>query len=230
MKDVQLRNFARPVQAVAISPDYKNDRTYVSGGLAGNLVVTVGGKAGTRSTSTTTGSTSATATGWLNTIGLAGNTGKDNVLHYGEGTITTIKWSLSGKYVVWINEHGIRIMRSNLHLESIDSDSAWKRIGHVSRPQDGQWDDMASVWKGRAEWIDEKKLESDEDGVALEKASQSLATTKLIKQSSKGKEKIEKLLVGWGDAMWIINVYPEGTGVGRHVGERTAGRAEVIKL
>ena len=38
-KDVTLRNFARPVQAVALSPDYKNDRSYLSGGLAGELIL-----------------------------------------------------------------------------------------------------------------------------------------------------------------------------------------------
>ena len=58
VKDVQLRNFARPVQAVALSPEYKSDKTSISGGLAGNLVLTVGGRSGA-STSTTTGSASA---------------------------------------------------------------------------------------------------------------------------------------------------------------------------
>jgi vacuolar protein sorting-associated protein 41 len=82
-KDVQVRNFARPVQAVALSPDYKNDRTYVSGGLAGNLVLSVGGRAGTISTSTTTGTAAAAASGWLGTIGLGTNTGKDTILHSG---------------------------------------------------------------------------------------------------------------------------------------------------
>ena len=44
--DVQLRNFARPVQAVALSPDYRSDQMYLSGGLAGQLILTTGGKAG----------------------------------------------------------------------------------------------------------------------------------------------------------------------------------------
>ncbi len=139
MKDVQLRSFARPVQAVALSPDYKNDRTYISGGLAGNLILTVGGQAG-RSTSTTTGTAAAAASGWLGSMGLGANTGKDTILHWGEGTISTIKWSLSGKYVAWMNEYGIRILRSKLHLESGDTENAWKRIGHQSRPQSEEWD------------------------------------------------------------------------------------------
>ncbi|KAL9063881.1 MAG: hypothetical protein Q9157_008045 [Trypethelium eluteriae] len=67
-KDVTLRNFARPVQAVAISPDFKNDRTYLSGGLAGNLIVTVGGKAGV-SADANTNSAAAAASGWLGSIG-----------------------------------------------------------------------------------------------------------------------------------------------------------------
>lgn len=229
LKDVQLRNFARPVQAVALSPDYKNDRTYISGGLAGNLVLTVGGKAGTSTKSTTTGTASATAAGWLGTIGLGANSGTDKVLHSGEGTISTIKWSLSGKYVVWINEYGIKIMRSHLHLDGEDSESAWKRFAHVDPPHDGDWEEMASVWKSRVEWIDEKSLETDEEDTAREKSTSSPATARL-KQQVSSSNRIEKLLVGWGDGIWIINVHPGGTGVGKNVGEKTVGRAEKIKL
>ncbi|KAG9233263.1 putative vacuolar protein sorting-associated protein 41 like protein [Amylocarpus encephaloides] len=229
-KDVQLRDFARPVQAVALSPDFKNERSYVSGGLAGNLVLTVGGRSGTSSMSTTTGTASAAASGWLGSIGLGSGTGKDTVLHSGEGTISTIKWSLSGKYVVWINEHGVKIMRSNLHLEGADSEYAWKRIGHVDRPQDDGWEEMASVWKGRVEWIDEKSLETDEDDKAREAAASSPATAKLKQQSSIGKDQIEKLLIGWGGTIWIINVHPGGVGVGKNAGERSVGWPEIIKI
>ncbi|KAI9743204.1 MAG: Vacuolar protein sorting-associated protein 41 [Claussenomyces sp. TS43310] len=229
-KDVQLRNFARPIQAVALSPDYRNDRTYLSGGLAGELVVTVGGRAGTSSTSTTVGTASATASSWLGSIGLSSNTGKDTVLHSGEGAVSTIKWSLSGKYVAWVNEHGIKIMRSNLHLESADSEFAWKRIGHVPRPHEGDWDDMAGVWKARVEWIDEKSLETDEDDKARELAAPSPATAKLKQQASTIDQRIEKLVVGWGGTVWMINIHPGGVGVGKHAGERTVGQAEIIKI
>lgn len=228
VKDNQLRNFARPVQAVALSPEYKQDRTYLSGGLAGNLVLTVGGKTGS-STSTTVGTASAAASGWLGTIGLGGNDARDTILHSGEGTISTIKWSLSGRYVAWINEFGIKIMRSNLQLDKADSEWAWKRIGHVPRPEESGWEEMASVWKGRVEWIDENSLETDEDDKVRE-ATSSPATAKLKQQSSKSNARIEKLLVGWGGTIWIINVHPEATGVGKYVGERTAGRAEIIKM
>lgn len=230
VKDVQLRNFARPVQAVALSPDYKNDRTYISGGLAGNLVLTVGGRAGTSSTSTTTGSAAAVTSGWLGTIGLGSNSGKDTVLHSGEGTISTIKWSLSGKYVAWINEHGVKIMRSSTQLEGADSDSAWKRIGHIDRPQDDGWEEMAGVWKGRMEWIDEKTLDTDEEDKVREMATPTPATAKLKQQASQSSMRIEKLLVGWGGTIWIINIHPGGVGVGKHVGERSVGRAEIIKM
>lgn len=228
MKDVQLRNFARPVQAVALSPDYKNDRTYLSGGLAGNLILTVGGQAG-RSTSTTVG-TAAAASGWLGSMGLGTNTGKDTILHSGEGTISTIKWSLSGKYVAWINEHGIWIMRTKLHLESADADDAWKRIGHIDRPQTDEWETMASVWKGRAEWIDEQSVEAEDAQKDSLEVAASPAAEKLKQQQDKGKKQIERLLVGWGSTIWIINVHPGDVGVGKHVGERSAGRAEIMKI
>ncbi|KAK4694647.1 vacuolar protein sorting-associated protein 41, partial [Lecanoromycetidae sp. Uapishka_2] len=68
-KDVQLRNFGRPVQALGLSPDFKNDRSYLSGGLAGSLVLTSGGRAGTSTNATTTGA-AAQASGWLGSIGL----------------------------------------------------------------------------------------------------------------------------------------------------------------
>jgi hypothetical protein len=230
IKDVQLRNFARPVQAVALSPDYKNDRTYISGGLAGNLVLTVRGTAGTSSTSTTTGTAAAAASGWLGTIGLGGNTGKDTVLHSGEGTISTIKWSLSGKYVAWVTEHGVKIMRSNLYLESADAEFAWKRIGHIDRPEGDGWDEMAEVWKARVEWIDETTLETDEDDKVRETSAASLATATLKRQATKSSRQIEKLVVGWGGTIWIINVHPGGSGVGTRAGERTVGKPEIIKM
>ena len=46
-KDVTLRNFGRPVQSVALSMDFRRDRSYLSGGLAGSLVLSTGGRAGT---------------------------------------------------------------------------------------------------------------------------------------------------------------------------------------
>ena len=230
MRDVQLRNFARPVHAVALSPDYKNDRTYLSGGTAGSLVLTVGAPQG-RSTSTTVGTAAAAASGWLGSIGIGGNTGKDTILHSGEGIISTIKWSLSGKYVVWLNEHGIKIMRSKLHLDTADAEDAWKRVGHIDRPQSDEWEEMAGVWKGRAEWIDEQSVEID-DAASHEPPpleSQSAAFNKLKQTAEQSDKKIERLLVGWGGTIWIIHVHPGGVGPDRNA-ERTIGRAEIVKL
>ena len=90
-KDVQLRNFGRPVQAVALSPEYKADRNFLSGGQAGSLILTHGGQAGKSANATTTGAAAA-ASGWLGQIGLGTDTGTDKVLHSGEGIISTIKW------------------------------------------------------------------------------------------------------------------------------------------
>ncbi|CAK7214148.1 Vacuolar protein sorting-associated protein 41 [Sporothrix eucalyptigena] len=229
-KDVQLRNFGRPVQAVALSPDYRQDRTYFSGGLASNLILTVGGQSG-RSTSTTVGTAAATASGWLGSMGLGTNTGRDTVLHAGEGTVSTIQWSLSGKYVAWLNEHGIKIMRTKLHLESADAESAWTRIGHVDRPQTEEWDTMASVWKGRAQWIDEATVDSDDDvKEPLDPGVASPAAEVLKQQQARDNKAIERLLVGWGGTIWIVHVHPGRVGVGKHAGERSIGRAEIVKI
>lgn len=230
LKDVHLRNFARPVQAVALSPEYKTDRTYLSGGLAGQLILTVGGGTG-RSTSTTTGTAAAAASGWLGSMGLGPNHGKDTVLHSGEGTISNIKWSLTGKYVVWLNEHGIKLMRTNLHLENTQTDDAWKRIGHYDRPQTEEWETMASVWKGRVEWIDEQAFETRETAQTSQTvASSSPAAERLRDQAKSSKKKIERLLVGWGSRIWIMNVHPTGTGTGKKAGEKIPGRPEIVKM
>ena len=232
MRDVQLRNFARPVHAVALSPDYKNDKTYLSGGTAGSLVLTVGAPQG-RSTSTTVGTAAAAASGWLGSIGIGANTGRDTVLHSGEGIISTIKWSLSGKYVVWLNEHGIKIMRSKLHLDTADAEDAWKRIGHIDRPQSDEWEEMAGVWKGRAEWIDEQSVEVDDEENTHERPrpeSQSAAINKLRQTAQQSDKQIERLLVGWGGTIWIIHVHPGGVGLDKNPGEKTIGRAEIVKL
>lgn len=229
MKDVQLRNFARPVHAVALSPDFKNDRTYLSGGTAGNLILTVGGGPG-RSTSTTIGTASATASGWLGSMGLGTNTGKDTVLHSGEGIISTIKWSLSGKYVVWLNEHGIKIMRSHLHLESGDPEDAWKRIGHCDRPQTDEWETMAGVWRGRVEWIDEQAVPTNDGDKDPDEVLPSPATDRLRSHHDKAKKQIERVLVGWGGTIWIIHVHPGGAGSGKKADEKRLGWAEMAKM
>ncbi|KAL4884835.1 hypothetical protein BJY04DRAFT_233079 [Aspergillus karnatakaensis] len=206
-KDVLLRNFGRPVQAVALSPEYKSDRTFVSGGRAGELTLTTGGKVGVSTNSTTMGGAAATASSWLGTLGLGGNTGKDTVLHSGEGAISTVKWSISGKYVAWVNEEGIKIMRSNLYLDTADSEFAWKRVSHTDRPNRPGWEEMASVWKARIEWVGDDLLEHEQSpdkkagGLRDDPAPPTGLTVV--------KERLEKLVVGWGGTVWVINVYPD---------------------
>ncbi|KHJ34291.1 putative vacuolar assembly protein [Erysiphe necator] len=232
VKDVQLRNFGRPVQAVALSPEYRNDKTYISGGLAGNLILTVGGKAGTNSTSATTGTAAVAASGWLSAFGLSGNTAKDTILHSGEGIISTIKWSISGKYVVWINEYGVKIMRSVLRLNNIDSDFAWKRIGHIDRPNDENWGEMASVWKGKVEWVDMKSLESNQIESSYESEMGSpQGKRKKIPYSPYLTPKTERLLVGWGGTFWIIDIHPGNTDAGTKFDtrNRSVGRPQIVK-
>lgn len=226
-KDVQLRNFARPVSTVALSPDYKNDRTYLSGGLAGQLILTVGGKAGI-TIDANTNSAAAAATGWLGSIGLGADRGRDQILHSGEGSISAIKWSRTGKWVVWVNEEGIKIMRSHLKLGSEESEDAWRRIAHAAKPNRRVWKDMAGVWKGRCEWIDERHLEADEDlnGVDVAKAANGVNGTDTVKSTaSKRVKQVEKLLVGWGDCAWLLHVHEGGKNA---AGRPQVGSAEVL--
>lgn len=212
-RDVLLRNFGRPVQAVALSPEYRSDRTFLSGGRAGELILTTGGRVGASTNSTTMGGAAAAASTWLGTIGLGSNNGKDTILHSGEGAISTIKWSLSGKYVTWVNEEGIKIMRSNLRMDSLDPELAWKRISHIDRPSLPGWEEMAGVWRARADWVDERSLEDDDDGPP----SQSLL-----------RNSVEKLVVGWGGTVWIVNVYPKRPN--KIAGDNKIGVAEVATM
>lgn len=237
-EDVILRKFGRPVQAIALSPNYRYDRTYISGGKAGNLVLTVGGQVGKSSQSNTDPNVSI-ATSWLGTIGLGGTSGTDTVIHSGEGNISTIKWSLGGRFMVWVNEYGVKTMRTNLHLESNEMDYAWKRISHTDRPKDSKWEDMSGVWIARAEWIDEEGLEwgeeEEEDGSRPSgpTASKNGLPAGLVRANSsiskpKGLDlKKEKLVVGWGDAVWIINIIDGLRGAGK---ERRMGKAEITTL
>jgi hypothetical protein len=232
-KDVTLRNFGRPVQAVALSPDYKSDRSYLSGGLAGELIHTVGGQLGVKSNANTS-SASQAAQGWLGAIGLGGHGGKDTVLHSGEGAISNIKWSLSGKFVAWSNEYGIRIIRTDLHLDSADTESAWKRINFIERPNRRIWQDMAGVWKARIEWVDDQSLESDDDAIMSMNGghggdkTESTLPHQRLPQTPGRRRTVEKMVIGWGDAAWIVRVYPGGPGTGKHVGETSAGSAEIV--
>lgn len=236
-KDVMLRNYARPVQAVALSPNYKVDRTYLSGGMAGQLILTVGGRTGV-STNANTNSTAASASGWLGAIGLGANSGTDTVLHSGEGNISTIKWSLSGKYVMWTNEQGSKIMRSNMELQTSQMDLAWRRIAHVPRPNRRIWEDMAGVWRAHAQWIDDRYLEdgaedqspvpnnasSDAASIAPSVRPGTIRRTGTSMRPSVPKiRRIERLVVGWGDTAWIVHVQPGRTGE-----VATPGKAEIV--
>lgn len=224
-KDVLLRNFGRPVQAIALSPEYKNDRTFLSGGRAGDLVLTTGGRVGVTTNSTTMGGAATAASSWLGSMGLGANTGKDTILHSGEGSIGTIKWSLSGKYVTWVNEEGIKIMRSNLYLDSSDSELAWKRISHIDRPNLPGWEEMAGVWKASAEWVDESTFDTQDE---LDSKSSTPHGTPLPSQQVTIKETIERLVVGWGGTIWVINVYPNRAS--RTSKDRNIGSVEVATM
>jgi len=230
-RDVQLRDFGRPLQAVALSPNFKSDRSYLSGGLAGNLVLTAGVPMG-RSKSTVAGGASASASGWLGAVGLGSNTGKDQVLHSGEGAISTIRWSLSGKFIVWVNEKGIKIMRSNLNLENIETEYAWKRISHTDHPNRPGWEEMAGIWKAHVEWIDEAGLESDEAYPTANGTSETNDDPPDLERlkAPKHSRRVEKLVVGWSGTIWIINVHPAGAGVGKEASKPKMAHAEIVTM
>ena len=165
-------------------------------------------------------------------MGLSANNGRDRILHSGEGAISVIKWSLSGKFVVWAN--GAAASRSCARARSCRAatpTSAWSRIAHVDKPGRPQWEEMAGVWKPRAEWIDEARLEPDEGGAraapppangngtraaSLSKGAAAAALEAVARNGRvASKKKLERLVVGWGDAVWILQVKPESKSTGR---------------
>lgn len=184
------------------------------------MVLTTGGQAG-KSANANLGGAAAAAQGWLGAVGLGSHSGTDKVLHSGEGIISTIKWSLSGKYVLWVNEHGIKVMRSNLHLNSAEAGSEWKRLSHIDRPSRQGWDEMAGVWKARAEWIDRGNIEADDE---------SRTGTFQNGKPLASKPNFEEVVVGWGDTVWLIRVHAGSIGTGTEAGERKIGRAEVTNM
>ena len=215
---------------MALSPNYKYDRTYLSGGQAGSLIITKGGQAGKSANATTT-SAAAAASGWLGAIGLAADAGTDKVLHSGEGIISVIRWSLSGKYVLWVNEHGIWFMRTHLYLESGNSGFEWRRIGHVDRPSRPGWEEMASVWKARADWIDRDNLEPESDSpLGMTNAEHTNGGDPRSLRPIGDRERVEEAVVGWGDTVWLIKVYPTDVGTGNEAVERKIGRTEVATM
>ena len=194
-KDVTIRDFARPVQALALSPQYRSDGTYLSGGRAGKLILTHGLPTGSRSKSNVDTGLAGTTSNWLGAVGLAGSSSRDQVLHSGEGTIATIMWSNSGSFVAWVNELGIKIMRSHINIQ--ESEEAWRRICHIDRPKGAEWEEMSGSWKASMEWVNEDGLEFS--AVAAPQTGASLS-------GSRRKSGIERLIVGWGDSVWVIQV------------------------
>ena len=100
-------------------------------------------------------------------------------------------------------------MRSNLHLESRDSDLAWKRINHIDHPNRPGWDEMAGIWKAHVEWIDEAGLESDEMFPIQSNEGEPVEPSDIERMRSPEKSRtIEKLVVGWAGTIWVVNVHP----------------------
>lgn len=181
------------------------------------MVLTIGGRIGARSDATILGTGAANAHSWLGSLGFTPNNGKDTILHGGEGTINAIKWSFSGKYVTWVNEEGIKIMRTHLHLEGADAEFAWTRLCHIDRPRRPGWEEMAAVWRARVEWAHESLMEKKDVSLIGNEST----------SNTQGHN--ERLVVGWGGTIWIINVYPDSITAGK-AGDRRLGFVELATM
>ncbi|RVD80736.1 uncharacterized protein DFL_008629 [Arthrobotrys flagrans] len=202
-KDVSRRNFSRPVSAIALSPTFKHDRLFLSGGRAGNLIVS-------RASPNTSSATSAAGGGgsWLPWGGGA----RDTVLYSGEGPISTISWSrVSPRFVAWANESGIKIMRSHIITfrgDRIDRVGEWKKISSIDRPEEVP-EEMAAGWRVRMEWIDLDTLEKRAEEIESEegKGKGHLVKKKVVGQKVVRGGGKERLLLSWGPVIWVVDVY-----------------------
>ncbi|KAF3910805.1 hypothetical protein ABW20_dc0103258 [Dactylellina cionopaga] len=202
-KDVSRTNFSRPVSAIALSPTFKHDRIFLSGGRAGNLIVS---RAAPKTT--TAASVAGGGGSWLP---WGGGT-KDVVQYSGEGPISTISWSrVSPRFVAWANESGIKIMRSHLVTfkgDKIDRAGEWKKISAIARPEEVP-EEMAAGWKVRMEWIDLDTLEKRAEEIEHEegKGKGHLVKKKVVGQKIRRGGGKERLLISWGPVIWVVDVY-----------------------
>lgn len=212
--------------SVALSPNFYNDRTFLSGGLAGSLVLSQNDRPGSRLVSNLANVTNATPASWLGSAlgGLTGGSaGKDVVLHGGDGAVSSITWSReSARFVAWGTEMGIKIMRSHM-FDSIELDilrgagvaaaervGAWKRICSLDRPESIP-EDLSGVYKPKIEWVDRRTLVEGEEG-----------------QHVGWEISKERVVIGWGPHVWVLNV----TGVSKDTADLESkwGYAETVNM
>lgn len=79
-QDIAASDFKRPVHAVALDPNYTSSKTFVSGGAAGNVVLS--------------------EKGWLQAR-------SDTNISTGDSTIVSLRWI--GDLVMWINDSGVTV-------------------------------------------------------------------------------------------------------------------------
>lgn len=225
-KDLLLKSFGRPILSVALSPNYYNDRIFLSGGLAGSLILSQNDRPGSRLISNLANVTNTNPVSWLgSTLGglTGGNAGKDVVLHGGEGQVSSITWSReTHRFVAWGTEQGIKIMRSqsflseeleilrNAGVNNVERTGSWKRISAIDRPESIS-EEMAAMNKPKIEWVDRRTLVENEEGQQL-----GWPVSK------------ERIVIGWGPNVWVVNV----TGVTSEEAssDRKWGYAEIVSM
>ncbi|KAJ6261844.1 Vacuolar protein-sorting-associated protein [Drechslerella dactyloides] len=224
LKNASRTNFSRPVSAIALSPTFKHDRLFLSGGRAGNLIVSTA----TPNTTSTASLGSQTGGSWLPW----GGGSKDTILHSGEGAVSTIAWSrVSPRFVVWANESSIKIMRSHITTfrgDRIDRAGEWRRISAIERPEEVP-EEMAASWKVRVEWIDLETLEKRAEEIENEEGKgkgHMVKKKKIVGHKIKRGGGKERLLLGWGPVIWVIDVYG-GDGFVIHASPSAKGKAAV---
>lgn len=77
------------------------------------------------------------------------------------------------------------------------------------------------------EWVDEKLLEFSDTHTQLNGKSDGHAQTENVTKQAQRKrtQRLEKLLVGWGDTVWMIHITCE---IPRGSDLPSAGKAEIV--
>lgn len=134
-------NFKRPLRSIALEPSYNSSQTksYVCGGLAGDLVLTYRSSLSLGGLENMFGLTP----NLVPNFGLGGGGQSQKIIHSGEGPIWTIRWK--GDVIAWANDAGVRLW----------SVSRGERLAFIEREQDSP---RADLFQCTLQWVDEGSL------------------------------------------------------------------------
>ncbi|KAF3908502.1 hypothetical protein ABW21_db0205135 [Orbilia brochopaga] len=93
--------------------------------------------------------------------------------------------------------------------DRIDRAGEWRRISAIERPEEVP-EEMAASWRVRMEWIDMETLEKRAEEIEHEEGKgkgHMVKKKKIVGHKIKRGGGKERLLIGWGPVIWVVDVY-----------------------